>query len=531
MAAHHHHHPPPPPQCCGCSSGYGCSSNCDCNTTHFNQPHHCYPPSPSSIDSHPLLQVIASHVLQSTTASAQQQQLYSHYPKSRTQNRKIHDQSRHSKQRLSQQEPEPEETHLLISSLLSRIEALETSLHRFSSDRSHYSLRDVAARVIQLQFRAFLVRRSRALRELKDLALVKSAFTSLKSSISDETHFDIHSVSSKAMDLLVKLESIQGDDSMVRDGKRSISRDLVQFMDFIDGVALKRRELSIKARKNARFSRNSDPPKVNVGKNGLDRDQREVIRKLRERVEKIRGYTMVPQDDDEYVEFEGFQHVSDEDNEAENPIVVISGKKGPIRNGVLANRSGDQPRVKKSVSFAENDNLFKVFSNSNEASSNEEDSTSTNSSDGHGDDGENNGADVEELKGFSLGTEDDEEEEGDVVSVGSSQTSNEERNPKTESVTKGEVNYKINGHNEEFVFSAPLPVQMDDKADLMKRRNEVKILRTQELNVFVSFIATSIMIGPILQRKEVSIRQMGDLCLIAEISKALLVSASSGEPA
>ncbi|XP_062106545.1 BAG family molecular chaperone regulator 8, chloroplastic isoform X2 [Humulus lupulus] len=477
MAAHHHHlhPPPPPPTCCGCSSGYDCSSNCDCNNTHFNQPHHGYPPSPSSIDPHPLLQVIASQVLQST---AQQPQLYSHYSKSRTHNRKLHDQSRHSKQRLHQQEAE--ETNLLISSLLSRIEVLETSLHRFSSDRSHYSLRDVAARVIQLQFRAFLVRRSRALRELKDLAVVKSAFTSLKSSISNETHFDFHSVSRKAMDLLVKLDSIQGDDSMVRDGKRSMSRDLVQFMDFIDGVALKRRELSIRARKNVRLSRNNDPSKVNLSKNGfnLDGDQREVIRKLRERVEKIRGYTMVPQDDDEFVEFEGFQHVSDEDNEAENPIVVISGKKAPIRNGVLANRSGDQPKVKKSVSFAENGNLFKVFSNSNEASSNEGDSTSTNSSDGHEEDGENNGADVEELKGFSLGTEDDEEEEGDVVGIGSSQTSNGERNPKTRSVTKGEVNYKIKGHNEEFVFSAPLPVQMDDKADLMKRRTLVKILRS-----------------------------------------------------
>ncbi|PON40781.1 BAG family molecular chaperone regulator [Parasponia andersonii] len=474
MAAHYyHHHHHHPKTCCGCSSDYG--SSCNCTNSHLNQPHHCSPPSSSTMD--PLLQAIASQVLQSNPP---QPRLYSRYSRLHTQNRKFRNQFQHPKQRWHQQleEEEEEETHLLISSLVSRIEALEASLHRFSLDRSHHhsSLRDMAARVIQTQFRAFLVRRSRTLSELKDLALIKSAFTSLKSSLSNETHFDFHALSRKAMDLLVKLDSIQGDDSMVRDGKRSISRDLVRFLEFIDGVAVKRYELSVKARKKVMYGRNSDKSRVNLSRNCLDLggDQREIIGKMRERVEKIKGYSRILEnDDDEDVEFEGFQHVSDGDNEVENPVVVISGKNGRIRNGVLVNRSGDQPRVKKSVSFAENGNLFKVFSNSNEAISNEDDSTTTISSDDHGELGEDIGAEVEEIKSFSLGTEDGDQEEGDVVNGGASQTSNGEKNPRTRCTLRREGNYKIKGHNGEFVFSAPLPVQMEDKADLLKR----KILR------------------------------------------------------
>ncbi|PON83456.1 hypothetical protein TorRG33x02_207280 [Trema orientale] len=478
MAAHHyhHHHHHHPTTCCGCSSGHG--SSCNCTNTHFNQTHHCSPPSPSSMD--PLLQAIASQVLQSDPP---QPHLYSRHSRLHTQNRKLRNQFQHPKQRWHQLLEEEEETHFLISSLVSRIEALEASLHRFSPDRSHHhsSLRDVAARVIQAQFRAFLVRRSRTLSELKDLALIKSAFTSLKSSLSNETHFDFDAISRKAMDLLVKLDSIQVDDSMVRDGKRSISRDLVRFLEFIDGVAVKRYELSVRARKNVRSGRYTDKSRVNLSRNCLDLggDQREIIGKMRERVEKIKGYSRIPEndDDDEDVEFEGFQHVSDGDNEVENPIVVISGKNGRIRNGVLVNRSGDQPRVKKSVSFAENGNLFKVFSNSNEAISNEDESTTTTSSDDHGELGENIGAEVEQIKSFSLGTEDDDEEEGDVVNGGASQTRNGEKNPRARCTTKREANYKIKGQNGEFVFCAPLPVQMEDKADLLKRRNELKILR------------------------------------------------------
>ncbi|KAK9271535.1 hypothetical protein L1049_001895 [Liquidambar formosana] len=57
------------------------------------------------------------------------------------------------------------------------------------------------------------------------------------------------------MDLLLKLDSIQGGDPMIRDGKRSISRDLLRFLEFVDGVSVKRHQLSTKAMKTVRFGR------------------------------------------------------------------------------------------------------------------------------------------------------------------------------------------------------------------------------------------------------------------------------------
>uniref|UniRef100_A0A2P2JEV5 Uncharacterized protein n=1 Tax=Rhizophora mucronata TaxID=61149 RepID=A0A2P2JEV5_RHIMU len=108
------------------------------------------------------------------------------------------------------------ETQFVLSSLLQRISTLESSLNHLSpssTTNNHYhpsySLRDTAARVIQTHFRAFLVRRSRTLRQLKGLASIKSRFASLKSSVSGKTHFNFEVVSRKAMDLLLKLDSIQ----------------------------------------------------------------------------------------------------------------------------------------------------------------------------------------------------------------------------------------------------------------------------------------------------------------------------------
>ena len=78
---------------------------------------------------------------------------------------------------------------------------------------------------------------------------------------------------------------------MNRDGKRLISRDLVRFLEFIDGFAMKRHGLSFKAMKNMNFGH----PNCNKGRvlgttiRSLG-GQREVIQKLRARVEKISGF-------------------------------------------------------------------------------------------------------------------------------------------------------------------------------------------------------------------------------------------------
>ena len=59
---------------------------------------------------------------------------------------------------------------------------------------------------------------------------------------------------------------------MIRDGKRSISRDLVRFLDFIEGFAVKRHDLLLKARKNVRFVPNGDKSRVVLSKRKTDLD-------------------------------------------------------------------------------------------------------------------------------------------------------------------------------------------------------------------------------------------------------------------
>ena len=81
----------------------------------------------------------------------------------------------------------------------------------------------------------------------------------------------------------------KGRDSMIRDGKRSINRDLVRFQS--DGIAVKRHGPSFKAMRNMNFGH----PNYNKGRvlgteiRSLG-GQREVIQKLRARVENISGF-------------------------------------------------------------------------------------------------------------------------------------------------------------------------------------------------------------------------------------------------
>lgn len=263
------------------------------------------------------------------------------------------------------------------------------------------------------------------------------------------------------------LDSIQGGDPMIRDGKRSISRDLVRFLELIDEVAVKRHGLSLKTVKNVSFGYpNVNKSRVLATKIRSLGEQREMLEKLRARVENISGFSRVSQNDEEDVELEGFQQASD--NDEENPRIVISRKTGQIRNGVLVKRNGVQSRVKKSVSFAENGNMYRVFSNSHEPISSGDGTCldESVSSDDQGELLEILCSEAEEVKGFPQGTEDDEE--AHLENGASLETSD------------GEINYEIRGHNQDhnsvYAFSAPLPVKMESKADLMKRRKAVKIV-------------------------------------------------------
>lgn len=202
MASHHstgchHHHTT---ACCGCYSHLPPPPTCSCCST--------------VVGADPLLHTIALHLLQSTPPSqlpqSYQYQYQHHLPP----------------QPPLQQHGNHFPDHS-VDSLVQRIAALESTL---TSPVPHYayqkpvpeqkpqiptqsssksvdftppirlSLRDVAARTIQTRFRIYLVRRSRTLRHLKQLSVIRFQLGSL-----DPTN----PISERVMELLVGVDSIQ----------------------------------------------------------------------------------------------------------------------------------------------------------------------------------------------------------------------------------------------------------------------------------------------------------------------------------
>ncbi|CAK7323018.1 unnamed protein product [Dovyalis caffra] len=477
---HHHHH---------CENHFSVPTTTICCC--FIQPHHPSPPPTPQLSTDPLLQSLISllhHQQQQQEQQHHQPHLFSPCLNKPNCHKKNHHQKPNfSPQKLHfQQEDDPQQTQFVLSSLLQRINTLESSLHHFSTyypnNHNYYpshSLRDTAARVIQTRFRAFLVHRSRTLRQLKEFAFIKSSFNTLKSSISTKSHFDFEVVSHKAMDLLLKLDSIQGGDPMIRDGKRSVTRDLVRFLEFIDGFAVKRHELSYKSARNVRFLGNSNRARNLNAKNGnggygnLSENQKEIVEKLRKRVEKISGFSRVCENDQEDVELEGFQQFIVDDEGEVNRKVSVNRK-----HDILLKKRGGQPRVKKTVSFNENGNVYRVISDTDDSVLNGDGSFTdgSDSSDDSGEAVEGHFAEGEERKGFSKGAENDEE--ALLKNGGSAQSSDSERNPRRNLRNGGD--FESNGYcldqNGSLVFSAPVPVKMESRADLMKKRKAVKIV-------------------------------------------------------
>uniref|UniRef100_K3Z6S9 BAG domain-containing protein n=1 Tax=Setaria italica TaxID=4555 RepID=K3Z6S9_SETIT len=100
-----------------------------------------------------------------------------------------------------------------------------------------------AARTIQAHFRRFLARRSRTLRQLKELAVLRSKAAAIRGSLSGRRGCaDPAAVSEAAMGLLLRLDAIQGGDPMIREGKRAVSRELTRILEFVDKVLVKEHE-------------------------------------------------------------------------------------------------------------------------------------------------------------------------------------------------------------------------------------------------------------------------------------------------
>ncbi|KAK1423344.1 hypothetical protein QVD17_18643 [Tagetes erecta] len=387
MATHHHCHclPTPSTTTCHCTL---------CSTTTY---HHPPPP--------PLLHSISSHhhhqhhhnppqIHQYPPPQSHPTQHYNYYPPQ-------HD----------QQPPPP--LNPTVSSLIHRISALETTLrHRKQSPTSSSSLRNTAARTIQTHFRAFLVRRSITLRQLKDLAYIKSSLNHLKSSVSNKTHFDPITLSRETMNLLIKLDSIQGFDPMIRDGKRSISRELIRFMELIDEMCVESEVIRVK---NVRFGQNSKKSMDSVSRVFGLKNQRKCA--------------------------------------------------GQIRIGELTKSQGkSQQKVKKNVKFDEDGNVYRLFKSSNNQ-------VLSGGSSNVGDDEEE--VEVEEIGVCSKEPEVEEDESSEMSENEMDQRKNlSARIHQLSKKIQRDQDAGDNGEDDDnddddddeddsFVFSAPLPAKME----------------------------------------------------------------------
>lgn len=133
-------------------------------------------------------------------------------------------------------QPPPHKSNEPLASLFDRVAALESSLfsnpnakaipvpippqkpsfctdpnktYSSNTNRPRASLKDLAARTIQVHFRQYLVRRSQILRDLKRLAVMKCHVAALRSAVSHRTDIDPKKVSDQAADMLLQLDFIK----------------------------------------------------------------------------------------------------------------------------------------------------------------------------------------------------------------------------------------------------------------------------------------------------------------------------------
>lgn len=268
---------------------------------------------------------------------------------------------------------------------------------------------------------------------------------------------------------------------MIRDGKRSISRELIGFMEFIDEVSLKRHVLySNRAVKNVGFGRNVTKPRVMLGDHRKrtvdsgrsDGDERKLLEELCNRVQKIEEFSRVYEEEEEDVGV-GNQGVSINGNRtgSQNRIGGLVKRQGGVQVQV-------QPKVKKNVSFVENGNVYRVIRSSHgPGSSGDCDSFDENDLvDGEGELMNNLCREVEEI-GVSPKEAEEDNEEAATEDEESPQVTDEERDPRRNMRNGGDYEIRKQLDQEEdggVVFSAPLPVKMEARADLMNKKQPVR---------------------------------------------------------
>lgn len=243
---------------------------------------------------------------------------------------------------------------------------------------------------------------------------------------------------------------------MIRDGKNSITRELVKLIELIDVESY-----SLSSR---------------IVKNGCAKSKSRVhVLQEMERMESIiNKYLELRKSVEEEEEEE------DDDEEFESPRVsVVKKKSGVLRKGGLGKRNcGVNSKVNKGVSFAEDGDIFRYPRvNLKPVSDREADGV-----DGDGEvlvDGneeliENLCRRVEDL-GVSLKDVEVDEEAQVEDGGGSPGSSDAETEPNYRSRKEGKFGIRLDqGDNGTFVFSAPLPAKMEGRAGFANRHKTVR---------------------------------------------------------
>ncbi|CAN6933901.1 unnamed protein product [Brassica oleracea] len=349
--------------------------------------------------------------------------------------------------------------------ILRKINDLDLSLNRFPARRESYStLKDSAARVIQTHFRSYLVRRSVSLRQLKELTRIESSFASLRSWVSGKTHFPLEAVSREATHLLLRLDFIKGSaDSMIRDGKRTLCRDLVRFLHYVGDCAVRRRNVVSKYAKDVTF--------------GAKRQDRST-EMLKKHIRRI-----YVSDEENIAELEEFRFVSDEipivsvgksrklgvesgrGNKVKTPVVYELASSAEDDDGVeILMMSGDngvgissrsRRGVVKNVSFNENGNVYKVYGDTPEASGGDDGSTSGSNNESGGD----GYTEVENIK-YMPKEHDRFKEEGEE-SLSENEEESSSQGSKGEVQVSGNVSHKFHLGKGSLMISPLLPLKME----------------------------------------------------------------------
>lgn len=155
---------------------------------------------------------------------------------------------------------------------------------------------------------------------------------------------------------------------MIRSSKRSLSRDLVRFLQYIDDCAVKRYGFVAKSEVNVSFM--GSHSKVNGKKpQGFGVAEDRTIEKSRNRMGKI--FVTSSEDEDNNAELEDMT-----DDSEEVPMNSIDKKKigsSKSRTGVFVKGNVVKPPVRKSIVLDKNRNVYQVYGNTHDLSSSAED--------------------------------------------------------------------------------------------------------------------------------------------------------------